>query len=35
MTKIHIIAFIPMLSDVGGDYRQPNRGASVDSGGFC
>jgi len=35
MTKVHIIAFIPMLSDVGGNYCQPSRGASVDSGGFC
>lgn len=35
MTKIHTIAFTPMLSDVGGDYRQPCRGASVDSRGFC
>jgi hypothetical protein len=35
MTKVHTIAFIPMLSDVGGDYRRLYRGASVDSGGFC
>ena len=35
MKKFYTIAFIPMLSGVGGDYRQPYRGASVDSGGFC
>ncbi len=34
MTKVYTIAFVPMLSEVGGDYRQPCRSVSADSGGF-